>query len=155
MHVVERRRGAAHGRTAGRAAEFRQIQIERLVFVVVRHGQRLVVVQLLLLLSVLVGQDRQVVHGRLFGDEREEGAVGHAVMRQRVQLLPVALHFGRRVLVVQHQTARRARPPFQVEILLARTLRVRRRPVNRVQRLVFHLSIRKISNKKLIFIFNR
>ena len=72
-----------------------------------------------------------------------------------VDLLPVPLRLGRRVLVVQNQAAGGSRPPLEVEVLLLGPLAVRESAVDGVQRLLldlegnFGISISKTSNPKM------
>ncbi len=124
--VVERGGGAAERRTVTASSHLRQV--ERLVLVVQ------VTVR-------LVGHGGDIVHARLLRHESEEGSVGHSVVVDCVDFLPVALRLGGRVFVVENEAAGGSRPPLEVEVLLLGTLAVGERSVDGVQSFLFHLKI--------------
>jgi len=73
-------------------------------------------------------------------DERHDGRLLDAVVRQRVDLLPAGHRLGGEVLVLQREVAAAAVPPLEVDLVNRRPHRVRRVLVQGVQDLEFHLT---------------
>ena len=71
---------------------------------------------------------------------RRDHGERNAVMSQSIEFLPVSLYFRCRIFIVKNQTARCARPPLQVQVLLTRSLTVRCWSIYCIQCLVLDLN---------------